>query len=141
MSGHSDSSNSTAGTTIWQRVILYLMNQGFPGPLCSRIRVTAYANGTLGVERRYRFRWQKLRTHGRSVPIMERFFWSGSPRHTEARLPDTGQLNDAIGAANNEAVDSIQRKQPIGSWVLDSAADNDPDIADEVDNLIEKPVL
>lgn len=126
---------------IWQNVLRYLHNNGFPGPICSRIRVTLYASGRIGAERRYRFRWQKLYANRADRGVLDNdFVWEPMLGYAEARLPDSGQLNDAIGIANRREVMRIEDRKKLYTFTLDGAGDAD-DVKKKVDSKIDNHVI
>jgi len=95
----------------------FLAFHGFTHGLCGRYELIFLADGTIAVRRKYRFRWQMMATLGEGVPRRKRYLWSsklklGKKKEFQiARLPDAGQIGDAISIANARAAEVYDRNK------------------------------
>lgn len=95
-----------------KKLVRWLTRYGFIGTMVSKYRLTIRGNGSITIERYYRFRWQELRIRPNGV-----FWGSGGGR---AYFPDAGHAKDGIIYANRAADELKLARKIVNRIVLDA---------------------
>jgi hypothetical protein len=122
-----------------KKIIKWLNRHGFIGDDCSIYRFNICLDEMITIDRKYRFRWQRM-----TIRLSGALVWGGSRKMVSARLPDAGQARDGINKANKHSSDMRLQRRIKERIILDADAgdlgDKTPiDVKSEEKSRIIKP--